>query len=269
MIITLARADFSANNIGQLSSFSILTNLGTGCTYNGAISVENNSRYTGSIVVESQYEIQEVVVTMGGEIINAATINQNTIGLDIPSVTGIVVITVVTKAFGPAGVVLFNSVKGTPSGGSYGAGGVSFIEPTLIPAGTWVDYIDLIAMANGKAPTASVTIDGLEVYTATAASPAKVSKLKAFENYPSITSDKVETLGMQVFRIPVGRKFDTDIYLGFTAITANTSSAPTFGYNSGATPFGDGKCYMGKALADGSSYALSQTNYSLPVVIYG
>lgn len=269
MIITLAKADFRTNNIGQLSSFSILTNLGNGCTYTGAISIASNERYTGLITVSSQYNIKNVVVTMGGEEIHVATIDGNRISLDIPAVTGIVMISVETAVDGPAGVVLFNTVKGAPKGGSYGAGGVSFIEPGLIPAGTWVDYIDLVAMEKNAVPTSSITIDGLKVYTTTTQSPVKATEFATFENYASIASDKAETAGMQIFRIPVGRKFDTDVFFGFTAITTNTTNAPTFGYNAGATPLGAGACYMGTAIVDGNSYALNQKNYSLPMVIYG
>ena len=124
-------------------------------------------------------------------------------------------------------------------------------------------------MEKNVVPASSVTIDGLKVYTTTTQSPVRATEFATFENYASIASDKAETAGIQIFRIPIGRKFDTDIFFGFTAITTNTSSAPTFGYNVGATSLGAGACYMGTAIVNGNSYALSQKNYSLPMVIYG
>ena len=45
MIITIKSADFSAKNIGTLSTWTILTNLGSGATYSGNRIVEKIVAY--------------------------------------------------------------------------------------------------------------------------------------------------------------------------------------------------------------------------------
>ena len=98
MIITLVKADFSANNIGTLSSFNILTNLGSGCTYNGPLYVAKNAALNTSIIVSDAYnfDISKCTITMGGVNVNAFTVNGNTINININSVTGHLVINVPT-----------------------------------------------------------------------------------------------------------------------------------------------------------------------------
>lgn len=99
MIITLVKADFSANNIGTLSSFNILTNLGNGCTYNGPLYVTKNGSLNTSITVSSAYtfDISQCTITMAGvNVTNAFTVNENTISINISNVTGHVLITVPT-----------------------------------------------------------------------------------------------------------------------------------------------------------------------------
>lgn len=98
MIITLVKADFSANNIGTLSSFNILTNLGSGCTYNGPLYVAKNAALNTSIIVSDAYsfDISKCTITMGGVNVNAFTVNENTINININSVTGHLVINVPT-----------------------------------------------------------------------------------------------------------------------------------------------------------------------------
>lgn len=98
MIITLVKADFSANNIGTLSSFNILTNLGSGCTYNGPLYVAKNAALNTSIIVSDAYsfDISKCTITMGGVSVNAFTVDGNTINININSVTGHLVINVPT-----------------------------------------------------------------------------------------------------------------------------------------------------------------------------
>ena len=43
MIITLKGADFSASNIGTLSSWRVIRSLGVGATYEGPITVEKDA----------------------------------------------------------------------------------------------------------------------------------------------------------------------------------------------------------------------------------
>ena len=98
MIITLMGADFSASNIGTLSSWRITRSLGAGATYEGATSVDKGAAFTAMITISEGYELGAagVTVTMGGEVISAATVSGNTIAISIANVTGNVVIKVPT-----------------------------------------------------------------------------------------------------------------------------------------------------------------------------
>ena len=101
MIITLKGADFSKKKIGTLTTWSIFTNLGTGASYNGVLSVNRNSEepYEGIVTLVDGYEIGAagVSVTMGGEILTEGiVIDGNTITITIEKITGPVYITVPT-----------------------------------------------------------------------------------------------------------------------------------------------------------------------------
>lgn len=98
MIIRLKGANFSASNIGTLSTWSILKTLGTGATSsNTATYVDRGAAYSTTITIADGYEIGSagVTVTMGGTAITP-TISGNTIAISIASVTGNVVIKVPT-----------------------------------------------------------------------------------------------------------------------------------------------------------------------------
>lgn len=102
MIITLKGADFSASNIGTLSTWGIIfTSTGGGATYSGAKYVEKDAAFSGKITIADGYEIGAagVTVTMGGKNITSAavTTSGNTITLTIEKVTGTVYIDVLTK----------------------------------------------------------------------------------------------------------------------------------------------------------------------------
>ena len=98
MIITLKGADFSASNIGTLSSWRITRSLGTGATYDGVTSVDKGASFTATITIAEGYELGAagVTVTMGGTAISAAIVNGNIITITITEVTGNVVIKVPT-----------------------------------------------------------------------------------------------------------------------------------------------------------------------------
>jgi hypothetical protein len=97
MIITLAKADFSKNNIGVLNSFGIVTSLGKGCTYLGPRNVVKGESLSASIVIDEKYILSNISISMGGIDISDYTINENTITININSVTGRIVITTITE----------------------------------------------------------------------------------------------------------------------------------------------------------------------------
>jgi hypothetical protein len=99
MIITLKGADFSASNIGTLSSWRISRSLGAGATYNGPTSVDKDAAFSATITLAEGYEIGTagVTITMGGTALSGAhSIAGNVITITIASVTGNVLIKVPT-----------------------------------------------------------------------------------------------------------------------------------------------------------------------------
>lgn len=94
MIITLVKADFSAKNIGTLSSFAILTNI-LNATYNGPTSISKGESFTATITMHDGYAIPDtgIGITMGGIVLNNVyTVNGNVITISIAEVTGVVII---------------------------------------------------------------------------------------------------------------------------------------------------------------------------------
>lgn len=98
MIITLKGANFSANNIGTLSTWSISRVLGNGAIYSGATYVDKNAALNATVTISEGYELNgAVTVTMGGSAVTSGvTVNGNTVTIAIASVTGNVVIKVPT-----------------------------------------------------------------------------------------------------------------------------------------------------------------------------
>ena len=96
MIITLVKADFSANNIGTLSSFNVLTNFGGGLQYNGPLTIERNASLSASVIVDDNATVKKAVLYMGGQVVTNLTQVGNTISISIPTVTGHVIIEIET-----------------------------------------------------------------------------------------------------------------------------------------------------------------------------
>lgn len=99
MIITLVKADFSANNIGMINSWMINRALGTGAMYEGPNTVAKGEPLNATIKLSNGYYLlaNEIMITMGG--INAGsvfTINDSIVTINIPKVTGNIVIYVPT-----------------------------------------------------------------------------------------------------------------------------------------------------------------------------
>lgn len=102
MIITLKGANFSASNIGTLTTWNITKSLGAGATSsNNATTVTRGGSYSTTITLAADYEIGSagVSITMGGLDITStvSSISGNTISISISSVTGNVSIKVPTK----------------------------------------------------------------------------------------------------------------------------------------------------------------------------
>lgn len=97
MIITLVKADFSANNIGTLSSFAVLTNI-LNATYDGPTSVAKGEAFAATITAHDGYSITNFTVSMGGAVLDDAyTISGSVATINISEVTGMIVINMATE----------------------------------------------------------------------------------------------------------------------------------------------------------------------------
>lgn len=111
MIITLAKADFSKNNIGVLNSFVVLTDLAAGLVYNGVTAPEKNQPFSANIAINPGYALDEIIVSMGGVILeDACMITSNGVLIEIPSVTGMIVITASSYSTTEPATITYNYV---------------------------------------------------------------------------------------------------------------------------------------------------------------
>ena len=111
MIITLAKADFSKNNIGVLNSFVVLTDLAAGLVYNGVTAPEKNQPFSANIAINPGYALDEIVVSMGGVILeDVCMITSNGVLIEIPSVTGMIVITASSYSTTEPAIITYNYV---------------------------------------------------------------------------------------------------------------------------------------------------------------
>lgn len=186
MIITLMGADFSASNIGTLSSWRITRSLGTGATYEGATSVDKGAAFSATITIAEGYELGAagVTVTMGGDVISASTINGNVVTITIAEVTGNVVIKVPTV----------NTSTGEEDSGSTGGNETTHYTITykyVDASGTTVKPSTTESVAAGtnktfttaNAPTVSgYKINSVSPTTATVVSNITVTYIYAKEN---------------------------------------------------------------------------------------
>lgn len=101
MIFTLKNADFSASNIGTLSSWRIVKSLKGVTTDSTVVNVSKGASYSAIFNVSEGYEFNNAVVTMDGNDISANLVwnTDKTIGtLTISSVTGHVYISIIADA---------------------------------------------------------------------------------------------------------------------------------------------------------------------------
>lgn len=142
MIIKLKNADFSANNIGSLSTWTITKVLGSGATYDGPLYVDKDAAFNATVTISESYKLGDagVVITMGGnEVSNAFVVNDNTISISIAKVTGNVNIKVPTSLIaGETPQYMFRIVP-TPSDATVKINGVEQ-KSIVVDAGTRVTY---------------------------------------------------------------------------------------------------------------------------------
>lgn len=100
MIITLKNADFSASNIGTVSTWSVTRSLGLGAVYTGPIYVKRGDPLSATVTLNTGYELVEsgISITMSDIVQSGVySVSGNVISITIPSVTGNVNISVATR----------------------------------------------------------------------------------------------------------------------------------------------------------------------------
>ena len=95
MILTIKGADFSAANIGTLSTYVVSKSIGSGAEYSIPSTVEKNASVEWTITLIEGYTFGSYTVTMGSEVITPV-VNENIMTISIPSVTGNIRIMVAT-----------------------------------------------------------------------------------------------------------------------------------------------------------------------------
>ena len=95
MIITISGANFSASNIGTLSTWTVSKSIGAGAEHRIPSYVDKNSAFNYTITLKDGYTFGTYSVTMGGQTITP-TVTETSMTINIPSVTGAVRIEVKT-----------------------------------------------------------------------------------------------------------------------------------------------------------------------------
>lgn len=122
MIITLKGANFNNINIGNLYRWNIRYLVGKGATYSGETSVQKNGAFNAIVSITEGYSVSEggISVMMNGVLLeNVTTITASQIAIEIPVVTGPVIITVLTEAIADNLLdlsAMSNSLRYSPGG---------------------------------------------------------------------------------------------------------------------------------------------------------
>ena len=124
MIITISGANFSASNIGTLSTWTVSKSIGAGAEHSIPSYVDKNSAFNYTITLKDGYTFGTYSVTMGGQTITP-TVTETSMTINIASVTGAIRIEVKT----------INSSTGEPeepekpgTGGGSGESGTQLIS---------------------------------------------------------------------------------------------------------------------------------------------
>lgn len=153
MIITISGANFSASNIGTLSTWTVSKSIGAGAEHSIPSYVDKNSAFNYTITLKDGYTFGTYSVTMGGQTITP-TVTETSMTINIASVTGAIRIEVKT----------INSSTGeedkpvTPKPDQPGTGG-STPTGNLITLGTKQTNKKL-----GSGNSAPISGDGYDVY---------------------------------------------------------------------------------------------------------
>lgn len=156
MIFTLTGADFSKSNIGTLSNWIILRELGAGAIYTGPSFVEKNATFSATVTLREGYEISSagITITMGGTTLDEScySVVDNVITFTIASVTGSVVIKVPTSNT--------NTGEGEPLSYTFTINPTPVNATVTLTASGYTQTDNSITVLNGTTVSWSVSADG-------------------------------------------------------------------------------------------------------------
>lgn len=153
MIITISGANFSASNIGTLSTWTVSKSIGAGAEHSIPSYVDKNSAFNYTITLKDGYTFGTYSVSMGGQTITP-TVTETSMTINIASVTGAIRIEVKT----------INSSTGEPEEpgtGGDGEGGTLITSGSL--TGTYLHENTKFAQVNGV-DVPQLTADSSKAY---------------------------------------------------------------------------------------------------------
>lgn len=182
MILTIKGADFSAANIGTLSTYVVSKSIGAGAEYNIPSFVAKHSSINWVITLNQDYIFGTYVITMGGEMVTP-TINDNVMTITIPNVTGNIRISIAT---------IYNKVEDLPTPSLY----TLTINPNpsdarvVLSADGYNQIGNSITVAEGTSVSYEVSLDGY------------------FQQNSSIIVNSNSTIDVTLTRMPGGGEVD-------------------------------------------------------------
>lgn len=237
MILRILGADFSSANIGTLSTYVISKSIGAGISHNIPNFVDKNSSVTWTLTVAEGYLLGSYSIIMNGETITPV-INENTMTITIPNVTGNVriVITSINENTGEeddpvvppvtpdepeqpdnlADVQIFmnnydSSITVKGMGNAYVAN-----MKQIIPANKTIKYLDLVINERKD-----IVIEGVNVWVFNAETNTMIEKLVDNRSIQSVASDFGN---VHVLRVAVDKEWDTPVYFGYFCIKNGSTS---------------------------------------------
>jgi len=286
MILYIKGANFSASNIGTLSTYIVQKTMGAGISHNIPNFINRNEEnVVWTVTLSQDYIFGEYSIVMGGEVIEP-NIQDNIMTITIPVVTNNISISIASiyenngdGSDGQETVILLNNnvnfsdLSVSSYGPTQGTGGSSFVERCALSGGTYVDYVDFYVITPNKTfPSEPITIPYIKLYFVDAETETVEELVYDQANQSSILSDTTETNGYQIIRCPIKRTLQKNIHLGITVNEgySDYSSLYTIPYVNYTTSNSIlGKPYFGTTIVLGQTVAGKTANYYCPMVIYG
>lgn len=153
MIITISGANFSASNIGTLSTWTVSKSIGAGAEHSIPSYVDKNSAFNYTITLKDGYTFGTYSVTMGGQKITP-TVTETSITINIASVTGAIKIEVKTinSSTGEEDKPVTPEEPGTGGGSGETPSTITITQSDIVQGG-WAYYEPLSPSAANRIRT--------------------------------------------------------------------------------------------------------------------